>query len=106
MDQQVIYKETNECEDKQTKDTVLNMCKNAPIKTHGALRQPIIHITEYDDGDQGVVVEIESFPFNDSWAKSVYEFVGKLWAAFPSACLHLDKGHYRLDICTHACDAA
>jgi len=104
MDQQVIYKETNECEDGQTKDTVLNMCKNAPIETQGALRQPVIRITEYDNGDQGIIVEIESFAHNAPWARSAYEFVGKLWDAFPSALLYLDKGYYRVDICTHACD--
>jgi len=106
MDQKIVYKRTNMCEDRDTVNTVLEMCKNAPISTQGAMRQPTIRITEYDDGDQGVKVELETFAANDPWSKSMYKFVGELWDAFPDAHLYLDPSQYRLDICTHACDAA
>jgi len=108
----VQYKKTNECDDRSTVDKIVNFCKKAEIDTYESSRSPLIRIKEYDDGDQGVQVEIEVLPHCDKWSKSVYEFIGKLWKKFPSATLYPETVcidgcgcyQYRLDICTYACN--
>ena len=108
----IRYNSTYECEDRQTVDAVLNLCKNAEIETAGAFRSPVINIEEYGDGDQGVVIKIEAPPQNGPWSKSVYDLIGKLWKKFPGANLYpeteiVDNCHifqYRMNICTHACN--
>ena len=108
----VQCQKTGECEDQHTIDVVLSLCENANIETAGAVNAPVIHIKEYDDGDQGIIVEITAPPQNAVWSKSVYKFIGKLWKRFPYADLYPENksidgcliNQYRMDICTHACD--
>jgi len=108
----IEYQETGDCEDHDTVKAVLELCKRVDIDTHGSAMIPSIRIKEYDDGDQGVVVEIEAPPQNESWSKGVYKFIGQLWEEFPQATLYPETKEidncecyqYRLNICTHACD--
>lgn len=112
MKTNIQYNKTDACEDKNTIEAVLNLCKNANIETAGAINIPFIHIKEYDDGDQGIIIEIETWPHNDSCSKSVYKFIGKLWQKFPQATIYPEtvtlngatRNQYRVDICTHMCD--
>jgi len=101
---EVIHLNQGECEDQKTISKVLDVCQKSGIDTAGAITIPSIYVKEYDDGDQGVTIEIETFSHNDTWSKSAFAFVTKLWKMFPKADLHLDHNQYRLNICTHACD--
>lgn len=100
------------CNNRSIVKTVLDMCKKSGIRTDGAITIPYIHVTEFSNGDQGVIVEIQTAANNDVWSRSAYKFVGKLWKRFPKAWVYpettIKKGthhnQYRIIIYTHWCD--
>jgi len=103
----VQYKETGDCEDRETIKAILELCENSRINNGGAAREAIIRIQEFEDGDQGVIIEFEAPQQNLVWSKSAYKFVGRLWDKFPEAwvCpISSPNSGYRIRITTHTCD--
>ena len=72
----IKYTETYDCEDRETIESVLDICKNSDIDTNGASLDPTICIKEYQ--------------------ATLYPETAKI-----NGCT---RYQYRMDICTHACD--
>ena len=100
----IEHKNKGECEDSSVVNKVIRICSAATIEVGGALRSPIATIEEFDDGDQGVNITIESFPHNSVWIRSVHRFIGELLTEFGNVVLYLNDNKYTVSICTHACD--
>lgn len=100
----VEYVPTGYCEDHETIERVIQVCKDQGLDSGGAIMPAIIKIEEFDDGDQGIYVKFEAPPHNDIWSKSAFKLVAKLWDCFPDAHVLLNHNSYKIIIHTYYCD--